>query len=407
MLNRKLLLFSTFVLFFSLVMSANAATTLMEIGRSPFHQPPLKTVDELIDMVQNKKAEVEKGFAISGRSDLFAPFMEQITTTPINTVEFGKGSWFEWMFYKKKGKGTVRIVRDVTWGNDKTFLGFMFYIDNDGTRYTFVVPLGCGNIALMGESAIPVVVQPPPPVLPPPNQDPQCGMTVSSVRAFCGEIITVDASSSNDADGDIAKMTIAFVDDRGQVVSEKVVDGNVLKADVQMPCGKNTLKVMVTDDDGAEATSQQCTVDVEGMKRTRFLADLGYYRQFDPAHHVFGRVGLEYKFTEQFGVVGLIGAAPHVEGYDGATAVLADLLAEYSFSRYFIDLGVGGWITDGDDDIKAENSQLDLVAAFGARVFGEPEAFNGSLFFEVRSAFDELDGIIDYGRFGIGLRFRF
>ena len=97
-----------------------------------------------------------------------------------------------------------------------------------------------------------------------------------------------------------------------------------------------------------------------------------------------------------------------MEGLDGESAFLVDLLGEYSFaSRYFVDLGVGGWITDGDDDNAAENSQLDLVAGFGARVYGEPEDFNASLFVEVRSAFDELDGLYDYGRFGVGVRLRF
>ena len=30
-----------------------------------------------------------------------------------------------------------------------------------------------------------------------------------------------------------------------------------------------------------------------------------------------------------------------------------------------------------------------------------------ALFAEVRSAFDEMDEIYDYGRFGVGVRFRF
>jgi hypothetical protein len=84
------------------------------------------------------------------------------------------------------------------------------------------------------------------------------------------------------------------------------------------------------------------------------------------------------------------------------------VLGEYSFgSRYFIDLGLGAWITDGDDDLPTENSQVDLVAGVGARVYGEPEDFNASLFVELRSAFDELDEMDEYGRFGAGVRFRF
>ncbi|MBU1565970.1 MAG: hypothetical protein KJ630_10120 [Proteobacteria bacterium] len=402
-MKQKLFSFFIMALVLVSVSVANAATTLVEIGRSPFHQPPLKTKEELISMLQTKAPEVAKGFALAGRSDLYEPFMDQVTKTQIDLVQFPKGSQFEWMFYKKKGKGTIRIVKDVTWGNDKPFPGFQFPVDRDGIRYIFVIPLGCGNVALMGESKIPEVVVAPPP----PNKPPQCGMTVTPTKTFCGENVTVDARTSTDPDGEIAKMTIAFVDESGKAISQKVVEGKTLMSEVAVPCGTNTLKVTVADNKGLEASSPACAVQVTGMKRVRFLADLGYYRQFDPSNYVFARAGMEYKFTEQFGLIGLLGWAPEVHGKDGASAFLADLLAEFSFSRYFVDLGVGGWITNGDSDLPGENSQLDMIAGFGARVYGEPEKFNASLFVEARSAFDEFDELGRYGRFGVGVRFRF
>ena len=103
----------------------------------------------------------------------------------------------------------------------------------------------------------------------------------------------------------------------------------------------------------------------------------------------------------------MVGGAGHVDGTDGKSAFLIDALAEYKWSRYYVDFGVGGWITDGDDDNPAEDSQLDFILGLGARVYGEPEAFNTSLFIEIRSAFDEFDELAEYGRFGFGVRFRF
>lgn len=403
----KTKLFSLIVMAFMLVSVgvANSATTLMEVGRSPFHKPPLKTADELRTMLQSKVKEVEKGFSMAGRKDLFQPFMTQVATTQIDTVEFPKGSYFEWMFYKKNGIGTVRVVKDVTWGNNKPFLGFQFNVEHNGMIATFVIPLGCGNVALMGESKIPEVVKAPVVI---PNQAPKCAMTVAPTKAFCGEVITVDARNSSDVDGSIAKMKIVVVDDGGKVVSEKMVDGPGLVGEVAMPCGNSTVKVTVTDDKGTDATSAQCVADVTGMKRIRLIGDVGYYRQFDPGHYLFGRVGGEYRFNEDWSILGLLGGAWLFEGRDGTNAFLADVLGEYKFgSRFFVDLGVGGWITDGDDDLETENTQLDLIAAVGVRVFGEPEGFNGSVFLEARSAFDELDGLYDYGRFGVGMRFRF
>jgi hypothetical protein len=381
---------------------ANAATTLVEIGRSPFHQPPLKTQEDLLTMLKAKNPEVAKGFALAGRSDLYEVFMDQVFKTKIELVQFPKGSHFEWMFYKKKGKGTVRIVKDVTWGNDKPFPGFKFAVDKDGIRYVFVIPLGCGNVALMEESKIPVVAAPPPA-----NKPPQCAMTVAPVKGFCGDAVTVDARSSSDPDGEIAKMTIAVVDEGGKTVSQKVVEGKTLTGEVAMPCGTGTVKVTVADNKGLEATSPACAVQVTGINRMRMIGDVGYYRQFDPSNYIFARGGIEYKFSEQFALLGMLGWSPEIHGKDGASAVIADLLAEYSFSRYFVDFGLGGWITNGDEDLDGENSGLDLIAGFGARVYGEPEKFNASLFVEVRSAVDEMDDIADYGRFGLGVRFRF
>ncbi len=381
---------------------ANAATTLVEIGRSPFHQPPLKTQEDLLTMLKAKNPEVAKGFALAGRSDLYEVFMDQVFKTKIELVQFPKGSHLEWMFYKKKGKGTVRIVKDVTWGNDKPFSGFKFAVDKDGIRYVFVIPLGCGNVALMEESKIPVVA-----ALPPANKPPQCGMTVTPVKAFCGEMFTVDARNSSDPDGEISKMTIAVVDEGGKTVSQKVVEGKTLTGEVAMPCGTNTVKVTVADNKGLEATSPACAVQVTGINRIRMIGDVGYYRQFDPSNYLFARGGIEYKLSEQFAILGMLGWSPEVHGKDGASAVIADVLAEYSFSRYFVDFGFGGWITNGDEDLDAENSGLDLIAGFGARVYGEPEKFNASLFVEVRSAVDEMGDIADYGRFGLGVRFRF
>ncbi|NTV51225.1 MAG: hypothetical protein HGA69_00105 [Desulfobulbaceae bacterium] len=80
----------------------------------------------------------------------------------------------------------------------------------------------------MGESKIPEVAAAPPPA----NKPPQCGMTVTPAKTFCGENVTVDGRTSTDPDGEIAKMTIAFVYESGKTVSQKVVEGKTLMSEV-------------------------------------------------------------------------------------------------------------------------------------------------------------------------------
>jgi len=263
----------TLVLLLVSINLAYGATKLMELGRSPFHRPPLTTAETLIAMVQEKLDDVKTGFIKAGREDLFEPFVSQLSSAKIETVEFQQGTYFAWMFFKKKGNGVVRLTRDVTWVNPKPFTGFQFDIESDGVLHTFVVPLGCGNIALMKETPVP---PPPPAPVVKVNQPPECGMTASSLRAFCGEVITVDASASSDPDGSISSMTVTFLDNQGQVVSEKVVEGGILVTEVVMPCGASTLKVSVTDNNGVVVTSPECTAGVFGQKRFRFIADAGY-----------------------------------------------------------------------------------------------------------------------------------
>jgi hypothetical protein len=138
-----------------------------------------------------------------------------------------------------------------------------------------------------------------------------------------------------------------------------------------------------------------------------FLFDVGYMHQLDPAHFVLVRGGLEHKFNDNFSLIGMVGGAAKYKGSEGKSAFVADLTANYSWSRMFVGFGLGAWISSGDSDIKHEDSDLDIILNFGARIFGEPDAFNTSLFFEVRSGVDELDEFDLYGKLGAGLRFRF
>lgn len=326
----KLKIISQVVLLLLLVVgAAEAANTLTVIGRHPFNTPPLTSVDEFRDMVQMKQSEVELGFEKAGHPGLYQPFMDQLPTAEITQVDYQSGETFHWMFYKTNGKGEVKIGKDITWGGAEPLAGYEFYVDSEGQRYTFAVPLVCGNIALKDVSAAPVVpVAAPAPVAP----------------------------------------------------------------------EETPAAIVPVEEPPAEKEASPF----------RFVADAGYLHQFDPANYAFARVGFEHKLNEQFSYLVMLGGAPRVRGSDGESAALVDVIGQFNCtSRMFLGLGLGGWITSGDDSLDAEDTDVDLIFNVGARVYGEPEAFNTSLFFEARSAVDEMDDFSEFGRVGVGLRFRF
>jgi hypothetical protein len=384
---------------------AYSASTLMQIGRSPFHRPPLASTQDLAAMAQDQAADMQKGFEKAGRPELFAPFMEQIAAGNIESKDYPKGSQFEWMFFKRKGTGEVRLSRDLTWGNEVPFPAYTVKVMQDDMLYTFAIPLGCGNVALADAEPVEEVVEVVEVVAE--NQPPVCRAMVSPVKSFSGSSVAVDASASTDPDGQVTGMKMVALDENGQPLSEQMVEGSLVGS-IVLPAGAKSIQTSVTDDGGLSATSPECMTPVTVMKRTNFLADIGGYHMFDPGNWVFGRVGLEYRFDENWSVLGLVGYAQHVQGSDGASAVLVDVLGQYRMDRLFFNLGVGGWLsTDDDGDGDYDDTDADIIVGMGYRIYGEPDAFNASLFVEARSAFDELGSPVDSGRLGGGIRFSF
>lgn len=348
----RLAVILSIIILFGLV---SAQTVLTKVGQHPFLQPSLTSSTELITMLQDNENDLKKGFDLAGQSDLFDYFMMHLPNAQIVQINLPQWSHFEWMLGKKYGTGPVCIVKDVTWVNKAPLAVYQFYIDKSGNRYNFIVPLICGNIALRGITRSPAVIAIP---------------TVDTTPVVTAQP-TVDT---------IDKPTEPIVEPTKQIVERK--------KDVSPAQG----------------------LAVTGARTFNFLTDLGYFHQFDPYDYLIVRAGAEYNFSNNYSGLALIGAAPLLRGTDGKTAFLIDLLVEINFSRSFVDLGIGTWITSGNDILKTENTQIDFITVIGTRIFGEPDAFNASLFLEARNGLEELNSIHNirsFGRYGGGLRFRF
>lgn len=439
--KRRILLQATLLLLLS-VCVAQAASTLTVIGRHPFYQPPLQSVAELQDMMQVMQEDIMIGLEKAGYPELYEPLMQQFPQAEIQNVEYEPGQFFNWMLFKPNGVGEVRAAQDITWGGDAPLSGYEFSIDVGEKRYTFAVPLFCGNIALK-EAARIVVVEVPGPVqikeveVPGPVQTVVKEVKVPQIveKEVVKEVrVPVNVPGPVQTVVKEVKVPVNVPGPVQTVVKEvevpKIVEKEVIR-EVEVPkivekTVVERVEVPVTrivEKPVVQKVEVPVIQEVEVPKccppckyPIRFVADLGYWRQSDPADYGFGRLGVEYALHQRLSFLVMAGGASKVDGDDGYNAFIIDFLTQYNmfFLRVgedwrpvFLGFGLGTWMTDGEVGVETEDSDVDIIAQIGTQISGSQDGFNTSLFLEARSALDETDALSEYGRFGIGLRFRF
>lgn len=364
MLKRWLFLVLISCLVMGIASSATAATTWKRLGANPFYTPPLSSEADLKSLVKNRNADLKTGFTKAGYPELYPAFMEQFPTAGVETITVAPGETFEWIVFKKKATGRVAVLKDVTWKGAAPFNAYRFDIDKDGKRYGFVVPFACGNVALKNVSPVPPapvaapapVPAPPAPVAPPPP--------------------VVVAPPPPPPPAPVAPPVPA------PVAPRPVVSAPAPAPVAPAPVAAPPVPIPVAKPHGGP------------------VLDIGLSRQPDPANYLFARVGYELPVADKLYLVGLIGGSLRWMGNDGGSAFTADALLDYHWlDRVSLGLGAGYW--SGND------GQLDLIADIGYRLSGPPEGSNQSLFLEARLPVDELDNPNEFGRFGLGVRFRF
>jgi hypothetical protein len=359
------------------------------------------------------------------------------------------------MLFRHNGRGRVKVARDVTWGGNSRLQVFEFAVDKNGQRYIFAVPLQCGNLALkeFGPAPAPVqVVQQSAPVVQIKEvirQVPVPGPTVYVDRPVVREVVRqvpvhvpgptvyVDRPVVKEVVRQVPvhvpgptvyvpKEVIKYVDK--EVVKEVVKEVPGPERVVHVPGPTRTVVKRVTVQGPARTVYVDRPVVKEVVKEVKaeakccespfhFIADAGYLHQQEEAGYGLGRLGVEYVANPQFSFLALAGGAAKASGDAGADAFVLDFLIQYNFfqcsaqgatwSPFFMGVGIGAWMTNGNDDVPSEDSGADLIAELGLRIFGNPSTTSAALFLEGRAATDELDELEEYGRIGGGLRFRF
>uniref|UniRef100_UPI0040579136 hypothetical protein n=1 Tax=Candidatus Electronema sp. TaxID=2698783 RepID=UPI0040579136 len=440
-MKRKMLPQAAAALLLLSVGAAQAASTITTIGRHPFHQPPLQSAEELKAMMRERQSEIKEGMDKAGSGQLHELLKAQFPFASISEARYEIGTVFRWMLFKRNGTGEVKVARDLTWAGVGPVAGYEFALtDQDNClSYTFAVPKGCGNLALLRteriqncppapeEKKIPEPA--PPPSLPPQpivcpeacatgllleGCPPEC-LPEPKTQAHCLECLQNCLPACQEHPKDVGCPPYC-ADCLSQCAPCPEEDcPPVTCADCPPKCADNP------DDDDCpdECAMLDCPPPPVAWQLPpfRLIGDLGYFKQTDPADYIFGRFGAEWSpfaaghRLEHISFATMLGGALKVGGSDGDDGLVLDMMANYNWTAGsadgWIGAGLGGWITSGDVDDDSGDSDLDLILQSGVRVHGDPKAFNISAFLEIRSAVDEFDSLAEYGRFGAGLRFKF
>lgn len=213
------------------------------------------------------------------------------------------------------------------------------------------------------------------------NYPPNCMLNVYPDKVQFGKPVTLDATASEDPDGEIKQADFEILDAEGNIIAQQtVMDKPFVWSYTIENEGQYTAKVIVTDDFGA--LSGPCDAAFEGVsKRFFFLVEAGaLIAKGTYTSYAFGRLGFMYWLKpESMSFILSAGGAYPLVGGDMADVwnpfFMANALFNIHFRPAFIGAGVGYSTAEQDD----RGSGVDLVGNIGIDIFPK-----GSIFFEGR-----------------------
>jgi len=169
---KKLIVFlMVFLVLVSVTVQAQQEIVLKQLGRAPL-SPYLQSAEEAKILL--KKVNEEVGRALDwfpggalGEA-VYAALYEQLPNLKLEQVQVPVGQRMVWMLYSKG-----RLLKGLRWEGSEPFQAYQFEVITEGKIFTFIVPLRCGNIALVGMREAPVVAPQPQSVPASPSPAPQ------------------------------------------------------------------------------------------------------------------------------------------------------------------------------------------------------------------------------------------
>lgn len=196
--RKSIVLFLVMALAVLTTMSFAQTTKLKRIGLYSFHtvkgQEPTPAM--MKGLFEAHAADIKAGFDLAGNPELYGPFMEQMKTAEWVDTTMAVGEVLPWMLFKSHDQ--VKVARNIEWAGKAPTPVFLVSVTKDWKQYEFVIPKGCGNIAL--SSKVTDLIQPA-----------VCSLSVAPARANANDPITVDMSGSLNAKA----MTVEVTDAQG------------------------------------------------------------------------------------------------------------------------------------------------------------------------------------------------
>jgi hypothetical protein len=200
MRTRKLVvLFAVMALVVLTAISFAQTTKLKRIGLYTFVEVKgqVPTPDVMKTLFERYADDIKTGFEMAGNAELYEPFMDQLKEAEFLDTTMPVGDTLQWMLFKAQDK--VKVARNVEWAGKDPLPIFVVKIKKDWKIYDFIIPKGCGNIAL-GKNVVDII-----PLA-------MCSLAVVPERANVNDPITVDMSGTQFA----RSMSVEVYDAQGQ-----------------------------------------------------------------------------------------------------------------------------------------------------------------------------------------------
>jgi len=199
-MRKSIVLFVVMALVAFTAISYAQTTKLKRIGLYTFTEVKgqVPTPEVMKGLFDRYAADIKTGFDLAGNPELYEPFMEQMRTAEWKDTTLPIGETFPWMLFKSRDQ--VKVARNVEWAGKEPLPAFTVNVKKDWKLYEFIIPKGCGNIALSGKPPVDII----PPAV--------CSLVLTPERANVNDPITVDMSGSQNA----RSMTVEVFDAQGQ-----------------------------------------------------------------------------------------------------------------------------------------------------------------------------------------------